>query len=200
MSIQHIFKANDYHLFCDTLTCNNLNAGSKAIYRLNVDPTSNPDPSTGGLIVTAASTAGFNFPIPLSGNQSGLSIGSPFIDDPDNHLSFSGSTITCNKAGKYRMSIQLGILSNLVTPDNILISQIVPIAQNIFAGPPGLSVGASFISMISTPIVEIFNLGAIIASEAIIELNQGDQIDVKFYLAYDSCVISLTSCLCINEL
>lgn len=204
MSINELFSANDTHLFCDTLTCNNLVPGSivsnKAIYRLNVDPTSNPDPFTGGLIVTAASTSGFNFAVPLTDNQNFLGLGSTIKYDPDNHLSFSGTIITCNKAGNYDISLQLNILSNLVTPNNITIAQVLHPADSIFTSPPGPTTGASFIPITSTPIGGFYNLGAIVASCGVVHLEIGDQIDIKFFLAYDSCVISLTSCLCIVEL
>ena len=141
-----------------------------------------------------------NFVLPLTSSQTSLGLANGIAYDPHNHLSFNGTTLTCNKEGNYNISIMLGILSNLVTPNNIIISQVVPPTQNIFAGPPGVSVGSNFISMASTPISGVFNIASLIASNAVVHLNQGDQLDLKFYLAYDSCVISLTSCLCINEL
>lgn len=204
MSVNTLFSPNDFHLHCDTMTCNNLVPGAivntNAIYRLNIDPTSNQDPFTGGLIVSAAETAAFDFVLPLSGNQTSLVLGNPFIYDPHNHLSFNGTTITCNKAGYYNVSLQLDILSNIITPNNICVSQVVIPAENIFTGPPGVSAASNFVSLSSTPVGAIYNIAALMSGAANIYLNIGDQFDLKFYLAYDTCVISLTSCLCINEL
>ena len=48
MSISNLFSQNDFNLYCNDLTCKNLIPGSivsnNAIYRFNIDPTSNPDP------------------------------------------------------------------------------------------------------------------------------------------------------------
>lgn len=204
MSINSLFSNNDYHLECDTLTCNNLVPGSivntNAIYRLNVDPTSNPDPFTGGLIVTAASTSAFNFILPLTSNQIGLGLANTVAYDPHNHLSFNGTNITCNKTGNYNISLQLDVLSNLATPNNICIAQITYPAENIFAGPPGVSAASNFISISTTPISAIYNIASLTSGSAVIHLNQGDQFDLKFYLAYDTCTIALTSNISIIEL
>lgn len=204
MSINNLFSSNDFHLHCDTMTCNNLIPGAivntNAIYRLGIDPISNPDPIFNGLIVTAAETAAFDFALPLSANQTGLELGNTIAYDPHNHLSINGSTITCNKEGNYRISAYLGVLSNVATPDNIIISQLLMVGQNILAAPPGFSLASNFTSLASTPVSGIFNIGALIASDAIVHLNVGDQFDLKFYLAYDTCVISLTSSISINEL
>lgn len=204
MSINNLFNNNDFHIKCKTLTCDNLIPGSiessNAVYRLNIDPTSNPDPNINGLIVTAATTATYNYALPLSSNQNFLGIANSISHDPNNHLSFDGTTITCNKSGNYSFSIQLAVLGNLITPGNICIAQVIPVAQTIFGGPPGVSVGGSFLSMISTPVSEIFNIASLIASSSIVHLEIGDQVQLKFYLAYDTCVISLTSCLTIIEL
>jgi len=204
MSINNLFSQNDYNLYCNNLNCNNLIPQSivsnNAVYRFNVDPTSNPDPLIGGLTVTSAETAGFNFALPLSTNQGSLGLGTPISYDPNNHLTLNGSTITCNKTGNYEMSLQLNILSNVVTPNNICLSQVVNVGENIFSGPPGVTAGSTFVPLNSTPVGAAFNIGSLITGSAIVHLNAGDQIDLKFYVAYDTCVIALTSCLCIQEL
>jgi len=204
MSINNLFTNNDYHLFCDTLTCDNLVPGeiisSNAIYRFNVDPTSNPDPFSGGLIVTAAETSAFDFVLPLTSSQTSLALANCIVYDPHNHLSFNGTTVTCNKTGNYSISLQLDILSNLLTPNNICIAQVLYPSETIFGAPPGVSAGSNFIPVTSTPIGGIYNIAALTTGSSIIHLNQGDQFNLKFYLAYDTCVVALTSCLCINEL
>ena len=129
-----------------------------------------------------------------------LGLGNPFAYDPENHLTLSGTTITCNKTGYYNMFFQLDILSNLVTANNICLSQILNVGENIFAGPPGITAGNNFIPLVGVPVSAIYDIGSLITASAIVKMNVGDQIDIKFYLAYDTCTIALTSCFCIHEL
>lgn len=204
MSINSLFSPNDYHLQCDSLKCNNLEPGAvistNAIYRLNIDPTSNPDPFINGLIVDSAETASFDFALPFSAQQVDLGLANTIVYDPNNHLSFNGTTIICNKEGDYSIILQLNILSNLITPNNSCVAQLLLNGNNMFSSPPGVSVGSNFISLSTTPVGQIFDHGALVSGSSIVHLNVGDEIDVKFYLAYDTCVLALTSCLCINEL
>lgn len=204
MSIQNLTQPNDYKIWCDTMTCNNLIPGqivnSNAIYRLNIDPTSNPDPLSGGLIVTSTETNTFNFALPLTDNQTGLGLASTIKYDPHNHLTFNGTQITCNKEGNYSISIQLDILSNIMTANNYCIAQATKPGDSIFSNPPAVSAASNFISITGTPIGGVYNIASILAANSITHLNVNDQLDLKFYLAYDTCVVALTSCLCINEL
>lgn len=204
MSISNLFNQNDYSLFCSTISCRSLSCdninSNKAIYRLNIDSTSNPDPNIGGLIVTSASTTGYDFVVPLTNNQQQIGLANTINYDPQNHLTFSNNSITCNKTGNYNISIQLNVLSNLVTANNIIVSQIVNVNENLFGGPPGVSASGGFIPFTVTPISPLFNIGSLLSGSANIHLNQGDNFNLKFFLAYDSCVIALTSNVSIIEL
>lgn len=199
MSIQNLFSSNDYTLHCNNMICNSI-TNNKAIYRYNLDPSSNPDPSIGGLIVTAAETSGFDFKVPLTLADQSLGIANPFSYDPQNHFTMSNNVITCHKTGNYTISYQMGVLSNLVTPNNVCIFQILLNGQNIFAAPPGVFGGGGFATLSGPPFTGLFNLGAFNCGSANVHLTEGQEITLKFYLAYDTCVLPLTGCLCITEL
>jgi len=199
MSVNNLFSPNDFRIYANEINVNTLNDG-KARYRLNLDPTSNPDPFIGGLIITAAETAAFDFIVPLTLANQSLGIGNPFSYDPNNHLSFASNIITCNRTGYYNISLQMAALSNLITPNNGIIFQVLLNGINIFSGPPAITAGSPFFSSMSLPFFAIFNIAAFCSSVSNVQLTQGDQITLKFFLGYDSCVIPLTTNLSITEL
>ena len=169
------------------------------IYRLNINPTSNPDPFIGGLIVNSASTHPADFEIPLTLNQQSLDIAEPFALDGNNYLTFDGvSDITVNKTGIYEIGISFYLFSTLITPNNFYVFQVLRNGTSIFTGPPAIGVGGNFFDI--NPLGFPFDLAGFESGSSVAKLYAGDIISVKFYLEFDSCVISLTSNLSITLL
>lgn len=168
--------------------------------RYGVDPTSNPDPYTGGLIVNSADTQPYPtiYNVPLTAVSSdGLGLGTNFVYDPSRAFTLNGATITCNRNGFYNISIQLSCLSNLTgapgDPANFAVGQVVKNGQAVFGGPPGVSAGSAFISIDGSPVAPIYNIAALTSGGAGVALKAGDIISLAFYLAKDTAVIALTS-------
>lgn len=199
MSINNLFYPNGYDLYCNSIFPNNL-ISNKSIYRFNLDPSSNPDPLIGGLIVNSLSTHLYDFKIPLTLQNQSLDFANPIHYDPLNHFSLSNNVITCHKDGYYNISFQFSALSNLLTPNNVCIFQILKDGVNMFSGPPALSSANNFCNFASLPFSALFNIGSFSSSSANVHLVNGDTLTLKFYLAFDSCVIPLTQCISITEL
>jgi hypothetical protein len=165
-------------------------------YRIGINPASNPDPITGGLVVIAAQTqplpAIFNVPITTAGDP-GLGLANNFAYDPTRALVVGPTTITCRRAGRYTFSLQFTCLANIATPGNYGIFQIVRNGEAVFSGPPALSASGPFADLSGSPIDPYFNLGLFASGTAGVQLAAGDVITCVFYLAADSAVISLTS-------
>jgi hypothetical protein len=196
-------QLNDVFYMGTTSDFTNIKLGdlqsSKAVYRLNVDPTSNPDMIVGGLIVTAAETATFNYVVPLTFGSQGLNNADGFVHDPNEHLTFTANKIVCNKSGIYQFTIQMNVLSNLITPMNNCTFQILRVSEPFFMSAPLTAAGSGF-SNFSGPISAFYNICACSTAVATARLNAGDEYNCKLFLAYDSVVISLSSNICINEL
>lgn len=178
--------------------------GSMCCYRLNVNPVSNPDPFTGGLIVASASThptpAIFN--VPLTGLPQGLGIANPVIADVNNLFTFTepvnNDRITCNVTGDYYIAFNIISLSNLATPNNFAAAQVLPTGGAVFMGPPALDNSQAFFSDAGSPIAGVYNILAMATNAAVVHLTAGDVISLVYYLQSDSAVISLTSNLSIS--
>lgn len=181
---------------------------TKCVYRLNLDPTSNPDPITGGLVITAAETQPLPaiFNMPLTSLPQNIDLANGFAFDPDNCITFnnaqgSNDTITVNQAGYYNISIACGFLSNVGSPavDNFVSCQVLRNGVSAFAGPPITFAGTNFVDISASPIGPVYNLGAFINGSSNVHfLNSGDVISVVVYLQYDTAVITLTTNLSIS--
>jgi hypothetical protein len=172
-------------------------------YRLNVNPVSNPDPFTQGLIVPSASTHPAPFNIPLTGVSQAIGIGDCFINDPNNDFTFvetapDNEYITCNRTGYYIISCYLGVLSTLITPGNFQAAMVLLNGQVVFMAPPAVAAINGFADI--TPLGFPFDLASFASGSANVRLTAGDKISLVFYLQFDSCVISLTSNLSISRL
>lgn len=195
MSFEQIQTVN-----IDCQTINKIPVNPSVEYRIGIDPTSNQDPFTGGLIVPSNVTQPYPliFKVPLSIQDTpGLGFGNNFVYDPTNALTFApggdNTLIQVNRTGKYNISLQFDVLSNLTTPNNIGIFQLVPNGQAVFAGPPAISGGGSFSDISGTPIGGIFNITMICSGTANVSLTSGDLLCIVYYLQYDTSVIALTS-------
>jgi len=177
-------------------------AANPCNYRINVDPTSNPDPFSGGLIVTAASTQPLPviFNVPLSLNQPGLGPAAPYRTDPDSDITVGPNTITINKTGGYQIAMQMDLLSHTVNPANIAIFQILLNGQSVFATPPICSAAGNFIDLSLSPIGGLYAKGCITTGDCNAFLTAGDVIACVFWLAADSAAITLTSNISIIKL
>lgn len=97
--------------------------------RLDVDPTSNPDPMVGGLIVPIGSN---NFVLPITSNfEAGLC--KAYLDDPNNDYTIFTDYVRINNNGNYRISFNLYILGTLSSSK---FAEILERGQLIFTSPP----------------------------------------------------------------
>ena len=183
----------------------------KCIYRLGINPVSNPDPNIGGLIVDAAQTnppgpgprialfAPFN--IPLTDQSQSIGIADNFKIDPSNCLTLLNDKIKCNIAGKYQMYLNLATLFPIWDPLNIVICQLLINGQEVFMGPPGLNSGLPSLLLPDTvPLYPTYTGACFINSTAIISLNTNDEISLVLKFQAGQLTIALTSGLCINKL
>ena len=129
----------------------------------------------------------------------GLGFGNNFVYDPTNAFTIGADTITCNRAGRYRIELQFDCLSarNLDEPElpggRYAIFQIVAAGQPVFTGPPAISAGGRFTGIGGSPIAPLYNEAVICSGSAGVQLEAGDVVACVFYLAAGTCVIALTS-------
>lgn len=97
--------------------------------RLDVDPTSNPDPITNGLIVPIGSNS---FIVPITSVfEAGLC--KAYLDDPNNDYTIFSDYVRINNNGKYRISFNLYVLGNLSSSK---FAEILVKGDAIFSSPP----------------------------------------------------------------
>lgn len=110
------------------------NTSPKASLRAGIDPTSNPDPFIGGLLVPAG-TPEFSLPITV-GDQS-LGIANPYNTDPLGYFSVGTDSVTV-QPGDYSVSISINIISidplTIATEGKIM--QLMKSTDVIFGAPP----------------------------------------------------------------
>ena len=169
-------------------------------YRISIDPTSNPDPFTNGLIVTSASTQPLPaiFNVPLTIGPITLGIASPFSRDPENCITVGTNTITINRTGIYQISMMMLTLSNLATPNNLNSCQVLRNGQSIFTAPTAVGSATPFFTIAGTPVAGIYNLASPNDASALCSLTAGDVLVLVYWLLFDSAVIELTSNISIN--
>lgn len=166
-------------------------------FRAGVDPVSNPDPNIGGLIVTAAETAGNNFFLPIK--TSTQFIPTPmdnYIDDPNSDYTVSGSSITFNVAGKFALFFNAPILANAAA---VITAQLLNTTSSLFSAPPAAT---DFTILNSTGVIfpnPFFAFGGAIGGCATISTLGGETIGLALKTT-DDIVVSLTSTVCIHRI
>lgn len=100
--------------------------------RANVDPSSNQDPVTNGLIIPSGSG---EFSMPISVGDQSLGIANPYTNDPDGDYTFGIDSFTVNRHGKFEISFSFGMVGS-VAKTSPLIAQILEQGQSIFTAPP----------------------------------------------------------------
>lgn len=100
--------------------------------RINVDPTSNQDPTTNGLLLPAG-TAEFTMPITVVDRS--LGIGNPYVDDPNGDYTIGSDTLEINNALDCRVSIMIAAVGS-VTKTAPIVAQVLLQGETIFMSPP----------------------------------------------------------------
>ena len=107
---------------------------AKASLRAGVDPTSNPDPFIGGLLVPAGAS---EFSIPITVADQSLGIANPYINDPLGYFTVGTDSIIV-QPGEYSASISINIISidplTIATEGKIM--QLMKSTDVIFSAPP----------------------------------------------------------------
>lgn len=105
---------------------------SNTSFRACVDPTSNPDPTTNGLVVP---TGAPEFQLPLLITDPGLGIAKPYIDDSNADYSIEADYFVINNAGRFCVAFTLIILG-YIDQTLPIIAQILRRGQTINTAPP----------------------------------------------------------------
>jgi hypothetical protein len=121
----------------------------RAQLRAGVDPTSNPDPITGGLIVPAGSTQ-FNMPITVSPQSIGLA--DPFITDSAGFYQVASDGINIMYNNDYQASFNIYIIGTGAIPNQLQVGQILEDGQSIFNAPPICSANDYDGSVVTVPL------------------------------------------------
>lgn len=100
--------------------------------RINVDPTSNQDPITNGLLLPVG-TAEFSMPLTVA-TQS-LGIADPYIDDPNADYTVGANTLEINNTGNYNISLMIALVGSAVKTAPA-IAQVLRQGETIFTAPP----------------------------------------------------------------
>lgn len=176
---------------------------NKCMYRIGVDPSSNPDSNTGGLLVkyneTQPSPTLFNMPITAVPNGS-LSIADNFSDDIEGKLTINPTSITCNSTGKYLVTVSISALFFNFNPGNLLVCQILKTGNEVFSSPPAVNASSSIIDTSQTPIGGLYPGSSFCSGSSIVSLLEGQEISLVLWLLYDQMSISLTSGFTIEKL
>ena len=109
-----------------------IQGGMFSSLRANVNPVSNPDPFTNGLIIPMGTG---QFDLPLTVAPIGLGIADPYIYDPEGDFTVGVDSITINTTGYYSISADIVILGS-VDKINPCMFQILLQGQSIFTAPP----------------------------------------------------------------
>lgn len=100
--------------------------------RINVDPTSNQDPTTNGLLLPAGTT---EFTMPITVVDQGLGIGNPYVDDPNGDYTIGSDNLEINNALDCRVSIMIAAVGS-VAKTAPLVVQVLLQGETIFTSPP----------------------------------------------------------------
>lgn len=103
--------------------------------RIEVDPTSNPDPLTGGLLIPL-NPLGNEFNIPLRTASPGSGLCEAYIDDTGGDYTVGVDTLTINNTGKYRVSFNVFVMGSV---DQSKYVMLLYNGTPIFTGPPGIA-------------------------------------------------------------
>ncbi len=109
----------------------NIPLAANSSFRLNVDPISNVDPTTGGLLIPAGSS---QFQMPLTSTSSGLGIASAYINDSLSDYTVNSNYVKVNHGGDFCASFESIILGTVLPSDPIVV-QILKNGQTIFTHP-----------------------------------------------------------------
>jgi len=100
--------------------------------RISVDPTSNQDPTTNGLLLPAGTT---EFTMPITIVDQGLGIANPYVDDPNGDYTIGSDNLEINNALDCRVSIMIEAVGK-VAKTAPLVAQVLLQGETIFTSPP----------------------------------------------------------------
>lgn len=175
--------------------------GEVCSIRAGIDPTSAPGP-IGGLLVTAAQTAAFNYLLPFTVTTGGLDIADPYQTDPNGLITLSGApglqdTFTINQSAAYEFELNFFTLSTAIIP--LIGVQLLRTGGTMFSGPTILSSFCStMLDMTSTPVGGIYGFSCVLCGAAQANLTAGDQLSLAMYVSSGTVEIPLTAALSIS--
>lgn len=121
----------------------------RAQLRAGVDPTSNPDPITNGLLIPAGTTE-FNMPLTVLPQSIGLA--DPFISDKAGFFQIDSDGIVLKYNNDYQASFNIYIIGTGATQNQLQIGQILQDGQTIFTSPPICSASDYGGSVVTAPL------------------------------------------------
>lgn len=125
---------------------------ASAVFRANVDPQSNPDPTLNGLIVPP-NAGQFNMPITVS--PQGLQLADGFINDPSGFYTISTDTFSINRKGDFRASFSVFVIGIGATQNHSMVAQLMDNSFNIYSNPPIIAAGSYAGELITSPITGV---------------------------------------------
>ena len=100
--------------------------------RINIDPSSNPDPLTNGLLIPAGTG---EFSMPLTVADQSLGIANPYIDDPNGDYTINSDSVLFNNDGNFFFALSVGAIGS-VSKTSPFVAQVLLQGQTIFTAPP----------------------------------------------------------------
>ena len=179
---------------------------SPVIYRLNVDPTSNPGMIINGLLVDSTSTYPAIYNVPLTAANQGLDIGNAFVIDAYNSLTLNSvpglgiTSVTCNRAGYYRFTISVTAVSPILNTSNSIM-QVLRNGNAIFMAPGVANAAASInIPLTAFPGMIPFQYAGAFNGSGAVQLVPGDTLSLVMILDQNTIELALTSNLLIERI
>ena len=167
----------------------NVTTAYASSFRLEIDPSSNPDPGTGGLLIPANPTVNAQFSIPwVSSSVAGLCSAynqneiNPISGLPDFDFSncdaAGGGVIKFNNDGKFRFSFNCYVLGQDDNPTDTKIIQILKNGDLIFPAPAASAFASQLGCTSSTVPFKIYPF----CGSGNVQINAGDEIIVACIL------------------
>lgn len=173
--------------------------------RIGVDPTSNQDPLTNGLIVNCLATQSGNYQLPLRASAVDLGFADNYMQSPSNDFSVGTNSITFNNAGSYSISVNMPVISSGV---KTIMMQVLKAGESLFTAPPATAAICTLTPLDTSvfpnlPGEFIFNAIGTLTGSGNIKINGGEEIALVFEssgVIGDTVVVELTSAISITKI
>lgn len=152
----------------------NIPTGQTSSLRAGVDPTSNPDPITMGLLLPSGS-AEQNLPLTIT--PYGINIADPYIQDSNGDYTVNSNSITVNNEGDYNISFEILVLG---TADQVdpMVCQVLLQGQTIYNAPPSIADFA--LAAAPIPALSSWTKGWQLTASANSHITAGEELVLRF--------------------